>query len=104
MGRYWKETEDGKIFKPFFDKELITEEIKREDGYSLGGYIQSRSTDKKYRWGSDWSATFTLAATNMAKHLAKQGMLPDIGGSERSTYILAKLYLRDWLGDEHDTV
>lgn len=96
----------GESLMPFFDQELITEEIYRPDGYSIGGYVQSVTTGKKYKWGENWTTGFTLSATRMGKHLNKAGLLPDVKGGDPKWHPLVKrgavkYRLLEWLKNQY---
>ncbi len=94
-----------KLLMPFFDRELITEEILEPDGYCIGGYVQSVTTGKKYKWGENWSQGFTLSATRMAKHLDKAGLLPEVEEGDPELFDamkrMAKYRLLAWMKDKY---
>ena len=94
-----------KLLMPLFDQELITDVIRRPDGWDMGGYVQSKTTGKKYKWGQNWTTGFTLSATRMAKHLNKAGLLPEVeeGDPELFNAVkrMAKYTLLAWMKDKH---
>jgi len=98
--------EYDKVLKLFFDKELITGEIRDDTGRDMGGFVESKSTGKRYTWGEDWTMSFGLSASRMAKYLNKVGLLPDVkeGDPEYFDFIKesAKHKLLNWLKNQHD--
>ena len=98
--------EYDKILQPFFDKELTTGERRDDSGGDMGGFVESKSTGKRYIWGDDWVMSFGLAASRMVKYLDKVGLLPSVkkGDPEVFSFIKrgARHTLVSWLKKQHD--
>ena len=94
-----------KILMPFFDQELVTAVSRDETGYDTGGYVESVTTGKRYKWGENWTTGFTLSATRMAKYLDKAGLLPEVEegppGGFNAMKRMAKYAVQDWMKDKH---